>query len=160
MPRTGRWPTFVQRGTVAALACAATLALGASTATRDVEVTPPLVILETQKPPTYPPVALKGRFNGSVVVEVLVLPDGSVGQAKVIECSAPNLGFEAATTEAVQRWRFEPAMHGDQAVEYTMRFRMNFKGGAVGRGVTVAAGAMTDAHSSSSMGSAPPPTRK
>jgi protein TonB len=90
-------------------------------------VVPPQIILETQKPPEYPSAARAARFDGTVLVKFTVLTDGSVGNVEVVECRRKKLGFEEAAIEAVQQWRFEPAVVGDQPVEYTTQFRLNFR---------------------------------
>lgn len=110
-------------------------------------VTPPEIILKTQKAPDYPRAALAARFSGTVMVEATVLRDGSVGSIEVVECTKPNLGFEQAAIDAVKQWRFEPASREGQALDYKMRFRLNFKGSGPGdsRSPRVSAGTFTEA---------------
>jgi len=91
----------------------------------------PQVILETQKPPKYPPAALAARYTGSVVLETVVLETGKVGSVKVLECTRPKVGFEQAAMDAVKKWRFEPGRVGDRPAEVTLRFRLNFNPGGV-----------------------------
>lgn len=114
-------------------------------ASDDAHLTPPLVILDTQKPPIFPPAALAGRFSGTVTVEALVSVEGTVADVKILNCSMPNLGFEEAAKAAVMQWRFEPAMLEDRPVEHAVAFRLNFRGsGPGGRNEPrVSAGAVT-----------------
>jgi TonB family protein len=88
----------------------------------------PQIILETQKPPVFPPAAKAARFSGSVMVEAIVLRDGKVGEVKVLDCTRPKVGFEQASIDAVKNWRFEPGTKAGEPVEYTLKFRMNFSG--------------------------------
>ena len=87
---------------------------------------PPQIILGTQKQPKYPPAAWDARFTGSVLIEMTVLADGTVGTVEVVECDRPKVGFEAAAVEAVRQWRFEPGMERGEPVEVTTRLRLNF----------------------------------
>ena len=89
-------------------------------------VLPPQIILGTQKAPRFPPAALAARFSGAVTVQVTVGADGKLEDVKAIECNHPNVGFEKAAVDAVEEWRFEPAMKGSEPVEYTTSFRLNF----------------------------------
>jgi len=91
----------------------------------------PQVILETQKPPKYPPAAFAARYTGTVTLEVVVLVDGKIGKAKVLHCTRPKMGFEEAALAAVKQWRFEPGRIGDEPAEVTLRFRLNFAPGGV-----------------------------
>jgi TonB family protein len=56
--------------------------------------------------PTYPELARKMNITGTVKVQVVVLPNGTVKEAKVVG-GHPVLGN--AALEAVKKWRFEPA---------------------------------------------------
>ena len=91
----------------------------------------PQVILETQKPPKYPPAAFAARYTGTVTLEVVVMVDGKIGKAKVLHCTRPKMGFEEAALAAVKQWRFEPGRIGDEPAEVTLRFRLNFAPGGV-----------------------------
>ena len=71
------------------------------------------------------------RYTGAVRLEAVVLPDGKVGEVKVLDCTRPKVGFEEAAVAAVKKWRFEPGRVGDVPAEVTLRFRLNFVPGAV-----------------------------
>ena len=91
----------------------------------------PEIILATQKPPVYPPAAFAARYTAAVHVEIVVLKDGTVGEAKVLKCTRPKMGFEEAALDAVRKWRFEPGRIGDEPAEVTLRFRLSFVPGGV-----------------------------
>ena len=112
----------------------------------DPDVTPPQIILKTQKAPVFPPAAKAARFSGIVTIEVTVGTDGKIKDLSILDCSHKNVGFEEASLEAVKNWRFDPAMNGEEAVEYTTRFRLNFRGPGTGVTATpyVTAGAVPD----------------
>ena len=56
--------------------------------------------------PVYPDLARKMNLSGSVKVQVVVAPNGSVKEAKVVG-GHPVLAN--AALDAVRKWRFEPA---------------------------------------------------
>jgi TonB family protein len=56
-------------------------------------------------PPIYPELARRMHVSGTVVVHLVIAPDGSVADAKV-ESGHALLG--PAAQEAVKRWKFEP----------------------------------------------------
>ncbi len=58
--------------------------------------------------PHYPEFARSLKAEGRVTLRLSVLPDGSVGDAAVEECTRRGVGFEAAALNAVKRWRYEP----------------------------------------------------
>ncbi len=64
----------------------------------------PLAI--TKVAPVYPASAREAGIAGQVMVEALVMRDGSVGDVFVVK-SIPEL--DAAAVEAVRQWRFQPA---------------------------------------------------
>ncbi len=105
-----------------------------------VSVTAPQVILGTQDPPIFPPAAKAGRFSGTVTLEVVVAPDGSVSDVRVVDCTHRKLGFEEASVAAVKKWKFEPARSGDEPIEGSLRFRMSFNRGERGSKDSVSVG--------------------
>ena len=60
----------------------------------------------TKVQPMYPELARKMNITGTVKVEVVVAPDGTVKEAKVVG-GHPVLA--SAALEAIRKWRFEPA---------------------------------------------------
>jgi TonB family protein len=56
--------------------------------------------------PVYPELARRMNLSGTVKVEVVVAPNGTVKEAKVVG-GHPVLA--SAALDAVRKWRFEPA---------------------------------------------------
>jgi protein TonB len=84
----------------------------------------PIVRIE----PSYPrDAALKG-IEGYVKVMLTILPDGSVGEARVIDANPPRI-FNREAIRAVLRWKFKPRIVDGQAVsreaEQTIEFNLN-----------------------------------
>ncbi len=87
--------------------------------------------------------------EASVVLELLVEKDGSVGAVRVLEGAPP---FAEQARRAVLTWRFTPARRGDAAVAAWIRARVGFRQGD--RAAPAAPPAATNATTSAE--SAPP----
>src|SRR5262249_50248027 len=62
----------------------------------------------TKVEPVYPdPRGQQARIEGTVLLQVHVLEDGSVGECKIVK-SIPTL--DAAAIECVRKWKFKPAL--------------------------------------------------
>ncbi len=59
-------------------------------------------------PPRYTVEALRAKVQGTVEVEVVVRPDGTVDRARVVKGIEGDLGLDAAALEAARQWTFEP----------------------------------------------------
>lgn len=70
--------------------------------------------------PIYPPVARAARLEGKVVLDAVILADGSVSDVTVVESANPM--FDQAAIVALKQWRFTP---GDQDV--VMSLTVHFK---------------------------------
>lgn len=77
--------------------------------------------IETKVDPVYPAIAKKAGVSGTVVLQATLRPDGSVEEAR-IERGIPL--FDAASVDALKRWRFAPAT-GSRVVTVTMTFVIN-----------------------------------
>lgn len=79
-------------------------------------------MLVSESPPEYPEAA---HGDGAVLVEVVVLEDGSVADdVRVIEGSEP---FASAASRAVKQSRFTPATRAGKPVRARIRVRLSFK---------------------------------
>ena len=76
--------------------------------------------------PSYPSTARRLGVQGTTLLRVQVLEDGRVGGIDV-EQSAGHPDLDQAATDAVRRWRFEPARRGDQAVAMWVRLPVEFR---------------------------------
>jgi protein TonB len=90
-------------------------------------VTLPERIEESYTEPDYPELARVARIEGRVILQAVVLKDGSVGEVSVLQCNRPNMGFEEAAIRAVQQWRYKPAMQGDRPVDVYFTVRVDFE---------------------------------
>jgi TonB family protein len=76
--------------------------------------------------PTYTEQARVGKLEGEVLLEIVVLRDGSVGDLRIVR--GLGNGLDARAIAAVRQWRFSPARrHGvpvDVVVEVAVDFRL------------------------------------
>lgn len=67
--------------------------------------------------PRYPASSRRLGEQGTVMLEVLILPDGSVGDLRVKQTSG-HLRLDAAALNAVRQWRYQPARKGGKPIAY------------------------------------------
>jgi periplasmic protein TonB len=65
--------------------------------------------------PAYPPVSKRLRERGTVVLKVLVRPDGG-SDSVLVHSTSGSRRLDDAAVEAVKRWRFVPAKRGIETV--------------------------------------------
>jgi TonB family protein len=74
----------------------------------------------------YTPIALKLNQQGDVLVQLTVLPDGSIGDAKILKSSgSPQL--DASALVSVGYWRYRPAMRNGKPVAANVTVRVVFR---------------------------------
>jgi protein TonB len=85
--------------------------------------TPPRIA--TVVKPVYPPLALKARIGGTVVLRVLVSEKGLPLDIQVVR-KAPA-GLDEAAVAAVRRWTFTPPLEGGVPVRTWMAIPIPFE---------------------------------
>ena len=75
--------------------------------------------------PVYPRAARDAGTSGWVDLEFIVRPDGSIGNARVVN-SAPAEIFDRAALDAIAKWRFEPVVRDGKPVDQRTRLRLRF----------------------------------
>ena len=92
-------------------------------ASSDAETPTPVTRLIRRVDPEYPEAAAAQRIEGPIVLDVQVLPDGTVGNIKIL--SGNPLLAEAAV-KAVKQWQYEPFTAagggGSSQMQVTVRF--------------------------------------
>lgn len=87
-------------------------------------VEPPQLLREVRA--DYTDAARRAGVTGDVVLEIVVLSDGTVGDVRILQ--RLDAGLDERAVEAVRRWRFAPArMRGtpvDVLVEVAVEFRL------------------------------------
>jgi protein TonB len=75
--------------------------------------------------PEYPRTAREAGWEGTVVLQVMVLPDGTAGNVTLHKTSGYSILDEAALA-AVKGWQFVPAMDGNFPVQSMVRMPVRF----------------------------------
>ena len=91
--------------------------------------TPGLVVpkvLSGQKP-RYTPDALKAKLEGTVVIEAIVLPDGSVGKARVTRSLDQVLGLDDEALAAAMKWSFISGKLNGESVPVRIVLELQFR---------------------------------
>ncbi|HEY6878093.1 MAG TPA: TonB family protein, partial [Polyangiales bacterium] len=99
---------------------------------------PPRVL--ESPPPIYPELHLAHGEHPTVVLKITVLADGAVADVSIEHTAGDD--FDRAAIEAVQRWRFEPARRGAQAIASRIGVAVHFE---LPELATVEVGAVTSA---------------
>ena len=86
-------------------------------------VTPPRPIYKPD--PQYTDRARKKKINGTVVVAMIVTPEGNVRDLKVIESLDKDLDKQALA--AMSTWKFEPATKDGQPVAVHLKAEADFR---------------------------------
>src|SRR5262249_17092585 len=74
--------------------------------------------------PPYPQEARADGRTGVVVLEIVILADGSVDRVKVVRGDEP---FASAAVDAVKTWKYEPARFKGQPISVFKTFSVTFK---------------------------------
>jgi periplasmic protein TonB len=86
-------------------------------------VSPPSVILKVE--PEYSEEARKAKFQGTVVLFVVVDEKGNPRELKVIR--PLGLGLDQKAIEAVEKWKFRPGMKDGKPVAVQATIEVNFR---------------------------------
>ena len=86
-------------------------------------VSPPKVLF--QPDPEYSEEARKAKYQGTVVLWVIVGPDGRVHDIKISR--GLGLGLDEKAIEAVRQWKFEPARKDNQPVPVQVSIEVSFR---------------------------------
>lgn len=87
------------------------------------DVSEPVPVYEPD--PEYSDAARKAKYQGTVVVEVIIGVDGHVYNPKVIQ--PLGLGLDEKALAAVKLWRFEPAKKNGRPVRVAANIEVNFR---------------------------------
>jgi protein TonB len=77
-------------------------------------------------PPAYPLLARRRNYEGTVLLDVLVRRDGTVGSIRLAESSGHKSLDQSAIGE-VRKWTFHPGKRGGEAVEMWVKVPIRFR---------------------------------
>ncbi len=86
-------------------------------------VSAPAILFKVE--PEYSEEARKAKFQGTVVLSIVIDEQGLPRSFRVIK--PLGLGLDEKAIEAVQKWRFKPGRKGDQAVAVQATIEVNFR---------------------------------
>lgn len=84
----------------------------------------PEVIREVK--PQYTADAMRAKVQGTVWLECIVMPDGSVGNVKITKSLDPVFGLDQEAVKAARQWRFKPGMRQGQPVPVIITIELTF----------------------------------
>jgi len=87
-------------------------------------VTMPVPIEQVK--PQYTADAMRAHVQGAVWIECVVLPDGTVGDARVMRSLDRHFGLDEQAIAAAKRWRFRPGTLRGQAVPVIVTIELTF----------------------------------
>jgi TonB family protein len=87
-------------------------------------ITLPSVIREVK--PAYTADAMRAKVQGSVWLECIVMPDGTVGDVKVTRSLDPIFGLDQEAIKAAKQWRFRPGMRQGEPVPVIITIELTF----------------------------------
>jgi TonB family protein len=76
--------------------------------------------------PGYTSQAMQAKVQGIVLLEAVVLPDGSVGPVRVARSLDQRFGLDEEAVRTIRRWRFLPGMRGSKPVAVRVGIEMTF----------------------------------
>ena len=84
----------------------------------------PRVLREVR--PQYTADALRAKIQGTVMVDCVVLPDGTVGRVEVIKSLDNVFGLDQEAVKAAKQWRFAPGMRQGVPVSVLVTIELTF----------------------------------
>ena len=87
-------------------------------------VEPPKVLREGK--PQYTADAMRAKVQGAVLLQCVVLPDGTVGDVQVVRSLDPTFGLDQEAVKAARQWRFAPGTRFGQAVPVLVTIELSF----------------------------------
>jgi TonB family protein len=75
--------------------------------------------------PEYSEEARKAKYQGAVLLAIVILADGSTSNIRVIR--PLGLGLDEKAIEAVQKWRFRPSLKDGKPVAVSANVEVNFR---------------------------------
>jgi TonB family protein len=80
----------------------------------------------SQPKPQYTSQAMRAKIQGTVLLECIVQPDGTVGQVRVLRSLDPTFGLDQEAIKAARSWRFKPGSRRGEPVAVLVTIEMAF----------------------------------
>jgi TonB family protein len=89
-------------------------------------VTNPVLIPESRIAPRYPEIGRKARVQGVVILQAVILEDGTVSSVDVLKSPGAHFGFDQAAIDAVRQWRYRPGLKDGRPVRVYFTVTVDF----------------------------------
>ncbi|MEW5981549.1 MAG: TonB family protein [Acidobacteriota bacterium] len=76
--------------------------------------------------PQYTADAMRMKIQGTVVLDCVVMPDGSVGEIEVVRSLDPTFGLDQEAVKAAKQWRFTPGRRLGKPVPILVTIELTF----------------------------------
>ena len=76
--------------------------------------------------PQYTADAMRAKVQGAVVLECVVLPDGTVGSVEVVRSLDSTFGLDQEAIKAAKQWRFRPGTRFGEPVAVLVTIELTF----------------------------------
>src|SRR5688572_12474567 len=84
----------------------------------------PQVVREVK--PQYTADAMRAKVQGTVLLECVILPDGSVGRVDVVKSLDSTFGLDQEAVKAARQWRFQPGTRFGEPVAVLVTIELTF----------------------------------
>lgn len=81
---------------------------------------------DSNKDPIYPKIAIRKGWQGTVIIMVEVLKDGSIGSIKLSKSSGKKI-LDKSALKAVATWKFYPATNNGKTVKSWLKVPVKFE---------------------------------
>jgi TonB family protein len=85
-----------------------------------------LPIVLQDKKPAYTAEAMRAKVQGTVLLEAVVLPDGSVGTVEIVRSLDSTFGLDQEAVKAAKQWRFRPGTRFGEPVAVLVTIELTF----------------------------------
>ena len=69
---------------------------------------------------------MRARIQGVVRLQAIVLPDGSVGNGRIVRSLDDRFGLDDEALKTIKQWRFEPGRLEGRAVPVLIEVELTF----------------------------------
>jgi TonB family protein len=76
--------------------------------------------------PQYTADAMRAKVQGTVLLECVVLPDGTVGSVEVVRSLDSTFGLDQEAIKAAKRWKFRPGTRFGEPVAVLVTIELTF----------------------------------
>ena len=76
--------------------------------------------------PQYTADAMRAKVQGTVLLECVVLADGTVGRVDVVKSLDPTFGLDSEAVKAARQWRFQPGTRFGAPVNVLVTIELTF----------------------------------